>query len=323
LKVAERVLLKVLVERGELVAIPKPLDGSVQLPLKSPTDQEKTDLSGDYASSNALYRVLFSGDTLSVRKYGEDGEWSDWLVGFKLRNDGWYAADSDAVFALRSVAGDGRQYLAIRILADGIGHYSTTLILAQKLSVNRLQLSDAWKARTAEQWLPVNNSNLCLNDSDKACLSLSTKNLPTGYLAANGEVLSDMPTPSSEQLDGMILLIPQAMGRDLNDLTVKQVQGVEWLLFGSILYRPVSGIANLAAGHNSVSIGSDTVIEWRRLPATGSLSVRGATIWRIFDSAFRPLVYRSGNGSFSLTGAGAKYLMLYGAKGAAISLDLM
>ncbi|MEI6309846.1 MAG: serine hydrolase domain-containing protein, partial [bacterium] len=322
LKVAERVLLAALVERGKLTAMPKPLDSSVQRPLVSPTDQEKTDTSGDYASNSALYRVLFSGDTLSVLQYGEDGEWSDWQTGLKLRNDGWYAADKDAVFALRSVAGGGRQYLAIRFPASGIGHYFTTLILAKKLTKNRPQLSDAWIARTGEQWLPVNNSNMCIDDSNKACLSLSAKNLPTGYLAANGEVLSDMSPPTNEKLDGMILLIPQAMGRDLNDLTVKQVQGVEWLLFGSTLYRPVSGVENLAAGKSSVAIGSDAAIEWRKLPATGTLSVSGTTVWRIFDSAFAPLVYRSGNGSASLTGAGAKYLMLYSETGTTISMEL-
>ncbi|MEI7902658.1 MAG: serine hydrolase domain-containing protein, partial [bacterium] len=323
LKVAERVLLKALVERGRLPAMPKPLDSSVQLPLKSPTDQEKTDLGGDYASNDACYRVLFSGDILSVRKYGEDGEWSDWQAGFTLRNDGWYAADGDAITALQSVTGDGRQYLAIRFKADGFGHYSTTLILAQKLAANRPQLSDAWKARTAEQWLPVNNSNLCIDDSNKACLSLSAKNLPTGYLAANGEVLVNMLPPTSEQLDGMILLIPQAMGRDLNDLTVKPVQGAEWLLFGSTLYRPVSGVENLETGQSSVAIGSDAAIEWRKLPATGTLSVSGTAVWRIFDSAFQPLVYRSGNGSFSLTGSGtAAYLMLFGLPGDTITLNL-
>jgi hypothetical protein len=284
LKIAERVLLRALVERGRLAAMPKQLDGSTQLPLENPTDQEKSYVSGYYAANGAVYQAIFSSDILSIMTRGKDGSWSALLTGLKLRNDGWYAADGDTVTAIRSIARAGRQYLAIRY-ADGIGHYSSTLVLAQKLAVNRPQLPDIWKAHAAEQWMPVNDAMASLDGPVN--LTLSTTNLPPGYLAANGTVLSDMPTPANNRLDGMILLIPQAQGRDLNDLAVAQVQQKDWLLFGSTFYRPASGVADLDAGQSSVTIGNDGFIEWRRLSATGSLTTNGTTVWRIFDSALQ------------------------------------
>lgn len=319
LKIAERTLLKALVERGRLTAMPTPLDGSVQLPLHNPPDQDTGDVNGYYADHGTVYQATLSGNALSITKRGKDGSWSAMAGGLLLRNDGWYAASGDAVKAFRSLAQEGRRYLAVRF-RDGLGHYSSTAVLAQKLAENRAQISDAWKARSTEQWLPVNDAMAAIGHGGN--LSLSTTNLPPGYLSVNGTVLSDMPTPVDDRLDGMILLIPQTNGRDLNDLVVSLVAQEKWLLFGSTLYRPESGISTLDAGQSSVTIGNDGYMEWRRLPATGSLTINGATAWQIFDGTFQPLLHGTGNGGGKLSGSKGNYLMLYGAPGLAISMTL-
>ena len=88
------------------------------------------------------------------------------------------------------------------------------------------------------------------------------------------------------------------------------------------LYRPLSGIPLLASGPATVTIGSDGFAEWRRLPSSGTLSISGATYWFLYDADFKELASGTGSGTPSFSGAGAKYLVLFGTQGAAISLNL-
>ena len=89
------------------------------------------------------------------------------------------------------------------------------------------------------------------------------------------KTMPDLPgclfTPAMDIVDAsvddalarMFLLIPQANGRDLNDIAVVAQGGKEWLRQGSTLYRPLAGIPSVALGTSTVTIGSEGFNEWR------------------------------------------------------------
>ncbi len=255
-----------------------------------------------------------------VEKY--DGVWKPEHAGFTKRSDGWYAADGDSIKALRLLTRAGRNYIALRA-QGGAGHYSAPLLLAQRIDAKN-PISPAWKARLAAVWLPV-NENLFASFPDLEAdprLTLDEVGDLQGYLFAGSHILCDMIPPSDDRLDGMFLQIPQVNGRDLVDLAVETRENQKWLRSGSTLYRPLSGVPVAPAGPTTVAIGSEGHAEWRGLPADGTVSINAATVWKLFDGDFNQIAFGRGSGGATFSGAGNKYLMLFGAKGATINLNL-
>ena len=129
---------------------------------------------------------------------------------------------------------------------------------------------------------------------------------------------------ADDRLDGMYLQIPQVSGRDLTDAAIERREESDWLRFGSTLFRPLSGIPSVSAGPALVTIGSEGFSEWRKLPVSGSISISNATAWRLYDSNFKQKSSGKENGSAVLPGSGeAAYLMLFGAPGSTIHLNLV
>jgi len=63
--------------------------------------------------------------------------------------------------------------------------------------------------------------------------------------------------------------------------------------------------------------------EWRKLPPAGTLSIGGSRAWLLYDADFTRFSYGTGSGSATLPGTGdAAYLILFGAPGATLSLNL-
>ncbi len=316
--ISERILLRALVERGRLAAMPEPMPKTA-LPVKAVTTEEKTTFTGFYASARGIYRVGYgtTDDSLSVETY--EGNWTPKYTGFELRTDGWYAADNDAVMALRLLTRAGRTYIAQRD-KRGYGHYSVASMLGQRLD-DRPALSAAWEARLGERWLPVNKQtyvNFPVKVEDPS-FQLGRTDM-TGYVMGTN-IMGDMAPPSDTRLDGMFLVLPDGMS-NLVDAGIETWGGQQWLRLGSYLYRPLSGLALLAPGASTVPIGSDGFAEWRRLPPAGTLSLAGAGYWFLYDAGFRELASGTGSGTPPFSGAGAKYLLLFGEKGMAISLNL-
>ncbi|MHB8770596.1 MAG: serine hydrolase domain-containing protein [Syntrophales bacterium] len=316
--VSERILLRALVARGRLAAMPEPLPAT-PLPLKAVTAEEKSTFPGFYASSKGVYHLSYGpDDSLSVKAFG--GDWTPEYENFKLRSDGWYAADNDPVKALRLLTRSGRAYIAQR-LKRGYGHYSVTVMLAQRLG-DKPALSAAWQARLDERWLPVNKEtyvNFPVKVEDPSFRFQRITGLD-GYLWGNN-ILSDMIPPSDGRLDGMFLTLPDGIAT-LVDAGIETGEGQPWLRLGSYLYRPLSGVPLLDAGPSTVAIGSDGFAQWRRLPAAGTLSLSGAAYWFLYDADFRELASGRESGAPLFSGSGAKYLLLYGIRGTAISLNL-
>ena len=321
--IAERIMLRALVEHGRLAAMPVKLDKSRGLQMQVPLDTDKTGYSGFYASSSTQFRVSFQPDDSLDVAVLRNGSWQTAFQGLKLRADGWYAADSDAIKAVRFLTRAGRTYLVIRMLSES-GFYRTETLVAQKLVLGA-PLSAAWQSRLTETWLAVNDdfySALPESDTDPRLQTSISADLP-GYFFAGGTTLRDMTPQSNELLDGMSLLIPQISGRDLMDLAVESREGQQWLRFGSAFYRPVSGLVLVPAGQTTVAIGSEGFAEWRTLPATGSLAISGATAWKVLNQKFIRTSSGMGNGSAALSGGGSRYLLLYGAKGTSVTLNLI
>jgi len=320
-RVAQRTLLRALVEKGILAAVPPALPQN-PLPVVTPGAEERETFSGYYASSGALSRLSFGADgAILFENYTGDG-WTPAYQGFKKRSDGWYSAEGDSVKALRLLTQAGRRYIALRS-RGGAGHYTVPLLTAQRLDA-KSPISEAWQARVAGTWLPVNEPIYASYPDLGVDLRFGLDEVDglQGYLLAGKTLLCDMAPPSTSRLDGMFLQIPQMNGRDLADLAVETREGQEWLRLGSGLFRPLSGIPLVAAGQTAVAIDGEGHAEWRTLPASGTVSITNATGWKLFDSDFKQIAYGRGSGGAALSGAGNKYLMLFGAKGSTITLTV-
>jgi hypothetical protein len=315
--ISERILLRALVERGRLAKMPGPLP-STPLPLQAVTPEEKSVYAGYYASGTTAYRLSYGeGDALSVDEYQLD--WTPKYRNLKLRSDGWYAADDDPVTAVSLLTRAGRNYFAVR-LKRGYGHYSVTVLFGQRFDA-RPAISAAWQARMNETWLPVNSDPwwFLMLKGDPGYRFRTISGL-SGYLMGN-KILRDMTPAADARLDGMFMTLPDG-GRDLQDASIETWNGQNWLRVGSDLHRTLSGIPVLPAGASTVVIGGDGFTEWRRLPASGALSMNGAGYWFLYDSDFKELASGTGSGAPSFSGSGAKYLALFGAQGTAIGLTL-
>ncbi len=88
--------------------------------------------------------------------------------------------------------------------------------------------------------------------------------------------------------------------------------------------RPLSGVPSLPAGSTTVAIGTEGFAEWRKLPAAGSISIDNAAAWGLYNGDFHLKGSGRGNGNAVLPGSGeAAYLVLYGAPGTRIDLNLV
>jgi hypothetical protein len=118
----------------------------------------------------------------------------------------------------------------------------------------------------------------------------------------------------SDSRAGMMLLIPQMYGTELDDVVIETRAGKEeWIRFGSYLYRPQETIQELSNG--TVTIGAEGPAEWRSLDATGitkTVTITPAVAggrWKIYDSNFKQI--ETGEGTKSVTLSGGTYYLLF------------
>ncbi len=322
LETAEKILLRALVERGTLAAMPAPLAPTLlpEIPVP-PGDTER--FSGLYAANMALYRARFSPDRSLFIDTFSGGGWEPKYTGLKLRLDGWYTGDGDPTLSIALLAAEGRRYFAIRATHGG-GHYLVDLLKAQKLET-KPEVKPPWEARKGKIYLisngDVHDRALMGPGADPRFTLQALPELP-GYLFTRDLDIVDGSVDADRAL--MFLLIPQNNGRDLSDICVIPRGEEEWLRSRSILYRPLTGVATLPAGRSSVTVGLEGYAEWRILPSSGSVSIRNAAAWRLYDSDFQKTASGVGDGGATLPGSGsAAYLLLFGAPGSTIDLDLV
>ncbi len=75
----------------------------------------------------------------------------------------------------------------------------------------------------------------------------------------------------------------------------------------------------LPSGPSSVAIDAEGRAEWRTVASASTLSVEGATAWRVFDADLAPVASGSGDASAVAVPAGG-YIVLFGGPGTAVRL---
>jgi hypothetical protein len=256
-----------------------------------------------------------------------DSGWTKVRSPLKYRNDGWFASDESPLEAFKVVDAGGTQYL-LRRAPDGYGHYVDPTVYAQRVRPPGINLSAAWNARLSLTWLVANeNPDSPSWPGMDPRLRLAAIPELSGLIAARPPAggFAILDPSGSDTLAGMMLVIPQANGRDLNDLNIVVQGGEEWTRFGSYVYRPLATVASLPRGAATrVTIGPEGYAEWRAVASAATpilITIDTTGAWRLFDPAFTGLANGKGNGSATLpAGSGPGYLLLFGDPGQTVTV---
>ena len=176
-------------------------------------------------------------------------------------------------------------------------------------------MSPAWQARVGKTWLLANENP---NSLFWRAPLLQIADIPglSGYLLAQGAPVNSVPfdATTSDSLGTMFLQVPLFNGRDLFDFTFAQQGGEEFLSVSSSVLRPAATVPGLSAGSNAVTIDSEGLVEWRKVPGASKVTVSGQSDWKLFD---RDLSMIDSGGAATATKqvpAGA-YLAVFGPAG--------
>jgi hypothetical protein len=147
-----------------------------------------------------------------------------------------------------------------------------------------------------------------------------------GYLAAvvmiAGMELAQIVDPGeNSDRARMCLKIPFDNGWGLNDLLIDDRDGEEWVIWGSVQYRPLATVSPLGWGRGSVTIGHEGLGEWRWMPAASAMTLAGAASWYLYDAEFALLEWGLREGTVGAV-AGGSYLLLHGAPCTTITLTV-
>jgi CubicO group peptidase (beta-lactamase class C family) len=322
---AERLLLNALAERGSIACVPSPLKPVVP-PAIPAGDEDLTAIAGIYASSYGPRRLDAKADrTLTLSNF-VNGHWRPSVEGLKLRQDGRFVADHHPETSYRVVVVAGRRYLAVR-RPGGLGQYEMELPDSHDLPPGQ-PLSATWQARVGLRWLIVNDPYCAFLALDRQppLFSLGLVQGLDGYLAAlvitAGIDLVQVVDPrESNYRARMCLKIPFDNGWGLNDLVIEDRDGEEWVIWGSIRYRPIATVSPLEWGQGTVTIGKEGLGEWRRLPAASAVTLAGADSWYLYNAEFALLNWGLKEGAVGAV-TGGSYLLLHGAPSTTITLTV-
>src|SRR5512139_2944571 len=287
---AERILLDALAERGSISSVPAPLKPTAP-PAIPVSDEDLAAIAGLYAGSYGPRRLEVQADrTLTLLNF-INGQWQPAIEGLKLRQDGCWVAENRPEIAYRPVVTAGRRYLAVR-MPGGLGHYKMELPDSHDLPVGQ-PLSARWQARVGQRWLMVNDlySAFLALGRQSPLFGLGQIQGLEGYLAAlvktaGIELVQIVDPRESDERARMCLKIPLDNGWGLSNLVVEDRGGEEWVIWGSLRYRPLATVLPLELGQNRVTLGSDGLGEWRQLPAASDLTIAGAGVWYLYDWEF-------------------------------------
>lgn len=318
---AERIMLNALAEQGSIAVVPAPLP-ALPRPEQAATDADLAAVVGIYGTYESLVRVDQQTDrTLKVSGY-TGGAWLETAGGLKRRDDGTFSSNAAPLDAFRTFDGEGNRYLAAAI-PDGMAHYQIEIPYAQRIEPAP-SLSAAWESRAGRRWLAVNEDAhsvaLALGMPPRFTLETIT-GLP-GYLLATGIGPGSqiVAISGNDTVARMFLVIPALQGRDLNDVVIETRDGDEWVRYGSTLFRPEETVPDVAPGTGTVTVGPEGLAQWRRMPIAGTVTIAGASAWKLYDAGLALLATGSGNGT-ATTPAGA-LLLLYGEPGREITVTV-
>lgn len=281
--IAQRALLRALVEKGRIAAFPTKLNLS-PLPLKTSVP---SGIAGEYATNTGLFQIQQQPDgTLSTAQVRLTGWQLDPGV-WKYRADGWFTTDENSNTGYSFQTFEGRQYWVQRNVA-GYGHYQDSCLYAQLVAPSS-PLSAAWSGRLAREWLVTNE-----HPESQFYLRTVGSGPRLALFSVAGHFLVVPHTGGAYRLDpsagdniATMILFTE---RDINDLIVETRGGEEWARFGSYLYRPLASVAQLpSSSTGKVTIGMEGLGEWRSISGTfqSSMTITNAGYWKLFDPSLK------------------------------------
>jgi hypothetical protein len=321
-KLAQRMILRAMVDSGQMRRMPTPLPPTPPK-MKTATKAQLAAMTGVWAMYGAAFRIApqpGSAQTLTVTPL-ENGIWGDPSHVIHLRKGGRFY-EKGAITNWRTIKAGARRYLVVN-LPRGYGHYADDLVIGQKLAAGDA-LSPAWQARLGHNWLNANEDFSSILWSGAATMVLQINSIPDmpGYVASTvpfyGVEVND--ATNSDTLAGMFLQIPGFGSRDLDDLQVEAKGADEWMRFGHSVYRPMDSVPALSTGANVVTIGADGYVEWRKLPNTGAVTIAGATGWRLFSSELDPGASGTSSPATVDSTVPGSYLAIFGTPGAIVTV---
>ena len=322
---AERILLNALAERGSIAKFSSP--PAAVAPFAVPaSDEDLAAIAGIYTSSYGPRRLEPQADRTLTLSTFVNGQWHSAIEGLKLRQDGRFVADLHPETAYRLVVAAGRRYLAVR-MPGGLGHYQMELPDSHDLPT-RQPLSARWQARVGQRWLMVNDpycAFLALGRQPPLFSLVQVQGLD-GYLAASLisaglELVQVIDPRESDDRARMCLKIPIDNGWGLNDLVIEDRDSEEWVIWGSIRYRPLATVPTLDWGQSTVTISREGLGEWRRLPAASAMTVDGASVWYLYNAEFALLDWGLKESAVAAV-AGGSYMLLHGTPRTTIALTV-
>src|SRR5438093_10600784 len=130
---------------------------------------------------------------------------------------------------------------------------------------------------------------------------------------------------ASDTVATMMLIIPQDVGRDLDDLDIVERDGAEWTRFGSYMHQPLASVPVLPNGATEVvTIGPEGYAEWRAVasditPVQVTITATGAG--HLYDPEFKTVANGKGSDVACLPARkGLAYMTLFGDPGQTITV---
>ncbi|MBN2437171.1 MAG: beta-lactamase family protein [Deltaproteobacteria bacterium] len=341
LAIVERVLMRALVEKGSVPLFPKPLAPRAE-PVATAPDGLTKSTEGIYASHNHVYQLKAEADgSLTMRTLTAGGFPKDPASVLRYRTDGWFTSDAAPLISFKAVSGGTNRYLAVR--SPGADKsYLDTLAYAQKVTAKSAGLSSAWIGRIGKHWLVVNEHPAGLPfffGEDPRFRLMTFSDLPGSLFAipalppmgASFEAQAVDASVSDQRAD-MMLQIPGIASTDMNTLDIVVRGEEEWLRWGGYYHRPLEKVLALSAATTSpVAIGPEGYAEWRSVQlgkSPISVSISGASAWRLYDKNFKTLASGGASGRPELPSRTETeqpelaYLMLFGDPGSSVMVTV-
>jgi CubicO group peptidase (beta-lactamase class C family) len=307
--VAEKILLRALVEEGSIESFPDPLPETPKT-REVPTLEELDEIQGYFAKSTVLLKIATNADdSLNISSYSQ-GHWTTRHDNLYMRNDGHFSSDDEPLREFYTVTAESRTYLVYRDVF-GNKHYQDQFVYTEKVDV-QAPLNDAWRNRLDKKWLAVNMNPDSLYYTGENIFRIHEIQGVEGYIFASpnsGQYCILDPTQTDTR-GSMVLVLPQN-GRDQNDLFILDNNGEEWLRFGSFIYRPLETIVQISP---LVVIGSEGYAEWRYMASEDiqkTIEITSNAAWKIYNSEFEIIEQGTGNVQKTLAATSGRYYFLF------------
>ena len=323
--VAQTVLLNALVETDAIRKMPKQVSGvpgKDEVTKKMATSKIKR-LTGTFLAQAETKKITEAKDRSVKVSVLTGGAWVRSPGRFELRNDGRFWATKAPGTSISAVKAWGRTYVLQRSIG-GVGTYYSYIARGQKVRSGGA-LSPAWPARVGKKWLLASESPESLSWSLLGPPAVEIRPIPglSGYLLASGAISDTVPfdATASDTVGSMFLEIPLGFGRDLLDFDFSMRGTEEYMSFDSSVLRPAATVPSLSSGSNAVTIDSQGLVEWYRVPAASAVTISGQSDWKLFDADLSMIDSGGAAAATQQAPAGA-YVAVFGPPGRAVTVGV-